>query len=65
MYRLMASEKLIQACKTDVYQQTEMDHFFHFHAALEARDLANRDSKSRFYILNETGQEYYDSSWID
>jgi hypothetical protein len=61
----MVSEKLIHAYKTDVYQQTEMDHFFHFHTALEARDLANKDNKSRFYILNESGQEYYNSSWID
>ncbi len=65
MYRLMVSEKHIHADKTDVYQQTEMDHFLHFHAALEARDSANRDSQSRFYVLNESGQEYYDSSWID
>ncbi len=69
MYRLMMSEKpkidFMEHGSMSTYRQTEVDHFTHFSTALEACNLANIKSESRFYVLNESGKEYYGFSWID
>jgi hypothetical protein len=69
MYRLMMSQKVNRGILSDgshsLYRQTEIDHFINFNTALNACELANCDSKSRFYVLNEVGKEYYDFTWID
>jgi hypothetical protein len=69
MYRLMMSEKLDCDALTDgsmpSYRQTEVNHFARLQSALEACELANYKGKSRFYVLNDLGKEYYDCVWID
>lgn len=69
MYRLMKSEKftLDHAISglMSLYRQTEMGHFEQFPAAHGACAVANNKGKSRYYVLNESGQEYYDGIWID
>lgn len=69
MYRLMKSEKItldhIISGVMSMYRQTEVDHFQKFPPALEACQLANNEGKSHYYVLNESGQEYYSDTWID
>lgn len=70
MYRLMRSEKLtldhLVWGLMSSYRQTEAGHFQQFRAAHEACEVANNNGRSaRYYVLNETGQEYYDGNWID
>jgi hypothetical protein len=69
MYRLMMSEKITRDHMTHAsmssYKQIEVGHFTHFLTALEACEIANFKGISRFYVLNELGEEYYDCSWID
>ena len=69
MYRLMKSEKfkLDHAISglISFYRQTETRHFEKFPAAHDACEVANNQGKSRYYALNESGQEYYDGTWID
>jgi len=69
MYRLMKCEMLscddMNSDFTSPYQQTEVEHFTHFKAALKACEMANINGRSRFYVLNELGKEYYDCAWID
>jgi hypothetical protein len=69
MYRLMKSENThrnnMSSGVMSSYRQTEVDHFMDFIDALEACKFANIKSKSRFYVLDESGKEYYDSAWID
>jgi hypothetical protein len=69
MYRLMKSEKftLDHALSglMSLYRQTEMGHFEQFPAAHVACEVANNKGESRYYVLNGSGQEYYDGTWID
>ena len=69
MYRLMRSEKLtldhLVSGLLSSYRQTEIGHFQQFRAAHDACEIANNKGKSRYYVLNELGQEYYDGTWID
>jgi len=69
MYRLMKSEKRVVDLRvsglTSSYRQTTVEHFPQLQAALGACRAANSGGASRHYLLNETGQEYYDGTWID
>lgn len=69
MYRLMMSEKpnrnYMSSGYLSTYQQTEVNHFTHFDSALKACESANNKGKSRFYVINEAGQEYFGCTWID
>ena len=69
MYRLMKSEKYtfdhVTAGLMSTYRQTEIDHFMQFRTANEACELANNNTGSHYYVLNESGQEYYGGNWID
>ena len=69
MYHLMKSEKFtldhpISGLMSS-YRQIEIDHFEQFPAAHDACEIANNKGRSRYYVVNETGQEYYDGIWID
>ena len=69
MYRLMKSEKFtldyLTAGLTSFYRQTQVKCFQQFRSALGACEVANNRSRSRYYLLNESGQEYYGGTWID
>jgi hypothetical protein len=69
MYRLMKSEKFIMDHLTSglisFYRQTQVKHFPLFRSALGAYEVANNNSKSRYYLLNGSGQEYFGGTWID
>jgi hypothetical protein len=69
MYRLMKSEKVtldhVISGLMSSYRQTEVSHFPQFYAAYEACEEANHKGRSRHYIHNDSGQEYYDGTWID
>ncbi len=69
MYRLMMSKKLNHDCMPNgsmsSYRQTEVNHFARLQSAVEACELANIKGKSRYYVMNDLGKEYYDCSWID
>jgi hypothetical protein len=69
MYRLMKSEKFtlehLTSGLTSFYRQTEIDQFQQFRFALGACEDANNHGKSRYYLLNESGQEWYGGTWID
>ena len=69
MYRLMKSEKFtlehLTSGLTSFYRQTQIDHFQQFRSALGACEVANNHGRSRYYVLNESGQEYYSGTWID
>jgi len=47
------------------YRQIEIDCFQQFDSALQVCEAANNKGMSRFYILNKSGQEYYNGSWIE
>ncbi len=69
MYRLMKSEKFVLdhplSGPMSLYRQLEVDQFRQFRAALTACEAANGTVGSRYYVLNESGEEYYDGSWIN
>ena len=69
MYRLMKSEKFTLGHPTSglasSYRQTPVKHFQQFRTALCACEVANNSGRSRYYLLNESGQEYYGGTWID
>ena len=69
MYHLMKSEKFTQdrviSGLMSSYRQIEIEHFERFPEAREACEVANNKGESRYYVLNESGQEYYDGKWID
>ncbi len=46
------------------YRHQEIERFRQFPAALIACDCANERVEMQYYILNETGQEYYAGVWI-
>lgn len=69
MYHLIKSEKSIlanSACGSmSSYNQIQVDQFQQFSAALIACEAANDKDGFRHYILNASGEEYYEGSWID
>ncbi len=69
MYHLMKSEKFtldhVISGPMSSYRHTAIRHFGKFRAALGACEVANNKGRSRYYVLNESGQEYYDGTWID
>ena len=69
MYRLMKSEKFaldhLTSGLVSFYRQTQVKHFRQFRSALCACDVANNGDRSRYYLLNELGQEYFGGTWID
>jgi hypothetical protein len=68
MYHLMKSEKFVLehvvSGSISSYRQTEIDHFRRFNAALQACAAANGTDNPRFYVRNESGQEYYHGKWM-
>ena len=64
MYRLMRSDRFILdhllAGLMSSYRQTEISHFERFSDAHEACEVANDKGRHRHYVVNESGQEYYD-----
>ncbi|MEE4378872.1 MAG: hypothetical protein V2J55_15375 [Candidatus Competibacteraceae bacterium] len=68
MYRLMKSDKFtldhLTSGRTSFYRQTQVKCFQQFRSALGACEVANNNSKSCHYLLNESGQEYYRGTWI-
>jgi hypothetical protein len=68
MYRLMKSEQFtldhLTSGLMSFYRQTQVKHFRQFRRALCACESANRNGRPRFYLLNESGQEYYGGTWI-
>jgi hypothetical protein len=69
MYRLMMSKKFtldhpISGLMSS-YRQTEVGRFQRFRSALRAYYDANNEGRLRCYLLNASGQEYYDGTWID
>lgn len=69
MYRLMKSKKVtldhpISGLMSS-YRQIQVDHFQKFRVAVGACEAANNKGRSRHYVLNVVGQEYYDGAWID
>jgi hypothetical protein len=69
MYRLMKSEKFtldhLTSGLISFYRQTQVKHFRQFRSALGACEVANNNGRSRYYLLNESGQEFYGGTWID
>ena len=69
MYSLMKSEKLtldhVNSGPIPSYRQIEVGRFEQFDAAQQACDVANDEGKFRHYVVNESGQEYYEGIWID
>ena len=69
MYRLMQSEKVMKAYpalgKFSNYRQRLIGQYSEARSALEACCKANAEGRSRFYVLNEAGQENYGGTWID
>ncbi len=69
MYSLMQSEKITPvrpaSFKILNYRQRLIGRFSEVHSALEACRQANAKGRSRFYVLNEAGQENYRGTWID
>lgn len=63
MYRLMKSEKFtlddLTSGLMSFYRQTQVECFQRFRSALGACEVANNSGRSRYYLLNESGQEYY------
>jgi hypothetical protein len=69
MYRLMKSEKTTLnhdiSGSMSSYRQIEVDHFQQFCTALEACNAANKTGIYQYYVLNDSGQEYFNETWID
>jgi cellobiose-specific phosphotransferase system component IIA len=68
MYILMKSEQTklgYGAAKSQAYEQKEVAHYADFDAAVAACDKANREIRTRHYVLNDSGQELYAGTWID
>jgi len=47
------------------YRQSLVAQFRQPRAALVACKLANGTGANRHYVLNESGQEYFDGVWVD
>ena len=69
MYRLMKSEKLTfehaVSGLMSAYRQIQVNQFRQLSAALTACAAANDIAGFRHYVLNESGEEYYEGTWID
>jgi len=68
MYTVMKSEQAALGIPTkgaNTYEQKEVAQYPLFDDALAACEKANRESQSRHYLMNESGQEYYALVWID
>jgi len=69
MYRLMKSVRLVLQHATLgpmlSYRHSLVSHYLQSQAAVAACNTANRRGPHRYYVLNESGQEHYQGSWID
>lgn len=69
MYRLMKSEKFTLdhtvSGPISSYRQSELKQFDRVYEALKACEFANNKRRSRCYVLNDMGQEYFNGKWID
>ena len=68
MYTLMKSEKTKPGngvIGLQAYQQKKVATYAVLGEALTACDSANRQSKTRHYVMNNSGKEYYEDTWID
>lgn len=69
MYHLMKSEKFTLVHATSgpmiAYRQREIGHFDRFPEAHAACEVHNNEGTPRCYVVNESGQEYYDGTWIE
>jgi hypothetical protein len=69
MFSLMKSEKRTPdhtaAGQLSIYRQSEIGQFQTIRAARVACELANSDGISCCYVVNESGQEYYNGHWTD
>jgi hypothetical protein len=69
MYRLMKSEQFtldhLTSGLVSFYRQTQVKCFGRLRAALGACEVTDNGGGSRYYLLNESGQEYYRGIWID
>lgn len=69
MYHLMKSEKFTlehsASGRMSLYRQTEIGHYDKLTAARKACEFANSNGNPRCYVVNESGQEYYEGTWID
>jgi len=68
MYTVMKSERTAlgrpapgSSC---AYDQIEVAQYADFDDAIEASDAANLALKSRHYVMNGSGREYYNGTWI-
>jgi hypothetical protein len=46
------------------YDQIEVAQYADFDGAIAASDAANLAHKSRYYVMNGSGREYYNGTWI-
>jgi hypothetical protein len=68
MYTLMKSEKMEYqsgATGSRAYEQVEVGQYVHFLDAVAACDKANREHADWHYLMNDSGKELYNGSWID
>ncbi len=70
MYRLMKSERFtleyLAAWPMSSYRQSDVHHYARASEALNACDMANNKTEgARYYVLNDVGQEYFGSTWIE
>lgn len=69
MYRLMKSVRLVLQHATlgpmSSYRHGLVRHYLRPEAAVRACDTANKNGTQCYYVLNESGQEHYQGSWID
>jgi len=68
MYTLMKSEQTkleSSATGSRAYEQKKVGQYADFDVALEACDQANRAHTDRHYVMNDSGKEFYNGSWID
>jgi hypothetical protein len=70
MYRLMKSERYslnhLVSGPMSSYRHFEVRHYRQASEALNACEVANNKiDGARHYVLNDTGQEYFDGIWID
>jgi len=68
MFTLMKSEKMdyqSSATRSRAYEQKEVGQYVHFLDAVAACDEANREHADWHYVMNDSGKEFYNGSWID
>jgi hypothetical protein len=47
------------------YEQKKVRRYADFAVALEACDKANQEHPDWHYVMNDSGKEFYNGSWID